>query len=272
MSKMKKQSARFSAGHFFHGIIIFLLLLIVAGCSSEPPTSGADRELTETGAITILIQFPDAGTDDSMPEAVSDLPLTAGGRLHFHAAGHDSTATTTCIRIIAQEADRTGKLLIMIIPDGEQFSGTRDHLVIWIDSLGIPAKIKPQVDSGLFADSLWRDPVVRQQTILELIHFFKPDMVIQTIPEITSSYAVTRFWSEHGAENNATVALHAPSLTETSFRGWGIFTGKGIRTGLLEGMDLPGFIATVKMISGMDWNNNGQGYPAMQAFYATETE
>ncbi|MCD4707966.1 MAG: hypothetical protein K8S62_09535 [Candidatus Sabulitectum sp.] len=263
---MLKQSARFHAGHFFRTVMLSLTLWAAAGCDDNMTTRGNARELTETGELTVLIQFAGTPFGNSMPEAVADFPSTAGGR--FHAAQVDFD----CFHTIIEAADNAGKLLMVIIPEGEQFSGSRDHLVICIDSRGIPAEVSPFLNSDLFTDSLWEDPVVRQQTILDLVAFFKPDMVFQFIQKQRSSPGVTQFWSEHGTENNTTVAIYASPAEDGSYRGWGIFTGKGIRNGLLEGLDVPGFTATVKMISGMDWNNNGHGYPAMQAFYATETE
>lgn len=263
---MLKHSARFCAGHFFHTVLLFLTLWTVAGCNNNRPTRGNALETPETGEITILIQFAETPSKILMPEAVADLPSTAGGRFHHAQADCD------CFRTILEAADNAGKLLIVIIPEGEQFSGSRDHLVIWIDSSGIPAEVSPDLDSDLFADSLWENPVIRQQTIIELTDFFKPDMVFQFIQNQRSSFAVTRFWSEHGTENSTTVAIYVSPAIDASHRGWGILTGKGIRNGLLEGLDTPGFTATVKLIAGMNWSSDGCGYPAMQAFFTMGAE
>ncbi|MCK5842961.1 MAG: hypothetical protein KAH31_12375, partial [Candidatus Sabulitectum sp.] len=143
---------------------------------------------------------------------------------------------------------------------------------IWINSDGIPVEVMPEIDSELLSDSLWRDPVVRQETILQLIHFFKPDMILQMVPNAEASVSVVDYWSENSIENNFTVALFSYPDAENRNRGWGAFTGVGINNRLLEGMDIQGFMATVKLIAGMNWNSPGCGYPAMQAFYATETE
>lgn len=258
---MHIQSARFYTGHFFQRTIIFLLILIGVGCNGEPMPSRRAFQLPETGATTIVIQFQNPRTDDTMPEAAQGLASTSGGRFH------GTSGNTDCFRMIASEADSVGKLLFLIIPETEHFSGIRDHLVIRINSSGVPVEVSPELDLGLLADSLWDDPIIRQQTILDLVLFFKPDIVLQIVPEYTSSLNVTEFWSEHGAYSNITVALFAmPSESERS-RGWAIFTGKGIQNGLLEGLDIRGFIATFQMISGMNWNKDGSGYPAMQAFY-----
>ncbi len=265
---MINQSARCKTGHFFQGAIFFLLILIMigVGCNGEPASSRRAFQLPESGATTILIQFQDPGTDNTMPEAALGLASTSGGRFHGASESID------CFRMIASQADSAGKLLFVIIPEGEPFSGNRDHLVIWIDFRGIPVSVSPDLDSSLLADSLWENPIVRQQTILDLVIFYKPDMVLQMIPDNTGYLDITGFWSEHGAENDISTALFSLPLENARYRGWGIFTGKGVKNNLIEGMDLPGFMATFQMISGMNWNTDESGYPAMQAFYNTETE
>lgn len=264
---MMNQSARFCAGHFFRMALFFLFLGMFAGCDTDKATENEIIALPETGDITMLIHFPELATRDSMPEAVFDLPSTAGGRFYTSDAEN-----ADLFRTLAEEADSAGKLLILVLPEGEQFSGIRDHLIIWINSRGIPVQVEPEIDSAMLSDSLWKNPVVRQETILRLVHFFKPDMIFQITPERESSMAITEYWSEHSAANNFTVALYVSPVAEINYRGWGVFTGKGIENRLLEGMNIQGFTTTVRMISRMNWNNPGYGYPAIQAFYATETE
>lgn len=255
-------SARCKTGHFFHKLLIFSLVVLAgAGCNSEQTPSLETMELPKTGATAILIQFQDISTDGSMPEAAADLASTSCGRIHA------IQENINCFRMIAEEADSSGKLLFLIIPEAEHFSGIRDHLVIRINSSGVPVEVSPELDLGLLADSLWDDPIIRQQTILDLVFFFKPDIVLQIVPESRSSLNVTEFWSEHGAYSNITVALFALPSEGGRSRGWAIFTGKGIQNGLLEGLDIRGFITTFQMISGLNWNKDVSGYPAMQAFY-----
>lgn len=263
---MINQGARFNTGHFFLTAILVLLLGVSACRSDKSPVVSAIT-LPETGGIEILIYFPEFSRQDSMPVHAANLPFTASGFFYpseSYSTGHFQT--------LAGEADAAGKLLFLILPEGELFSGTRDHLMIWINSDGIPLRAMPEIDSELLSDSLWRDPVVRQETILQLVHFFKPDMVLQVVPKTEASISIVKYWSENSMENNLTVALYVSPTAEDHHRGWGAFTGVGIQNGLLEGMDIQGFMATVKLIAGMNWRGPGYGYPAMQAFYARETE
>ncbi|MCK5786835.1 MAG: hypothetical protein KAH54_09805 [Candidatus Sabulitectum sp.] len=267
---MLKKSARHNTGHFFHTMLLLLALGAGTGCVSSDDTEGQgiSHDIPATGDITMVIQFAGTATGDSMPEAVVHLPFTAGGRFHPAEECHD------CFQTVFENADSTGKLMMVIIPETEQFSGSRDHLIISLDPGGIPVAVSPDLDSLFLVDSLWEDPVARQQTVLELAVFFKPEIVLQFIEVPLSSSDVTRFWSDHGAENSITAALFVSpdESIPINSRGWGLFTGKGIRSGTLEGLDMPGFIATVRMISGMDWIHGESGYPAMQAFFATESE
>lgn len=264
---MIKFSARFNTGHFFLTAMIVLLLGTSTGCKSDKPPAAGATILPETGDVQILIQFSEYSPQDSMPTSAVDLPFTASGWFY-----PSESQRTDYFQTIAGEADAAGKLLLLILLEGELFSGTRDHLIIWINSDGIPVEVMPDIDSELLADSLWRDPVVRQETILQLVHFFKPDMILQMIPNAGASVSVTDHWSRHSIENNFTVALFSYPDAGKNNRGWGAVTGVGIENRLLEGMDVQGFMATVKLIAGMNWNSPGCGYPAMQAFYATETE
>lgn len=268
VSRIVTEGARYLTGHFLHMILFLTILLLQTGCSSDDGSSGQRQNISlpETGETAMLIKFA-ASTDDSMPEAVADLMMTAGGR--FFAS---ESSESDFFSGIAQELDRTGNLLILVLPEEASFSGFRDHLVIWTDTAGIPVRMEPQLNSELLSDSLWENPVLRQQTILELVNFFKPDVILQIVPEDQYCAEITEFWSENGSDNDLTVALYTPPIPENNFRGWGVFTGRGIRNRLLEGMDIHGFFATVRLISGINWGNPESGYPAMQAFYTTETE
>ena len=266
---MTSTGARFNTGHFFLTAVVVLLLGISVGCKSDKsPAAGAmTMTLPETGDVQLIIQFSEYSSQDSMPASAVDLPYTASGRFY-----PSESTRTDYFQTMAGEADAAGKLLFLILLEGELFSGTREHLMIWINSDGIPVEVMPEIDSELLSDSLWQDPIVRQETILQLIHLFKPDMILQRIPNAETSVSVVDYWSENTIENNLTVALFSLPDAEDHNRGWGAFTGVGIENRLLEGMDIQGFMATVKLIAGMNWNSPGCGYPAMQAFYATETE
>ncbi len=264
---MTNTGARVNTGHFFLTTVLVLLLGASAGCRSDKSHAADAMTLPETGDVQMLIQFSEYSPQDSMPTSAVDLPYTASGLFYPSESNRTDYFLT-----IAGEADTMGKLLLLILPEGELFSGTRDHLIIWINSDGIPVEVMPEIDSELLSDSLWRDPVVRQQTILQLVHFFKPDIVLQLAPKAETSISIVEYWSRNSIENNFTVALYVSPAAEDHVRGWGAFTGVGIQNSLLEGMDIQGFMATVKLIAGMNWNGPGCGYPAMQAFYATETE
>ncbi|MCK5034705.1 MAG: hypothetical protein KAS73_02350 [Candidatus Sabulitectum sp.] len=264
---MTKSSARFNTGHFFLTAMVVLFLGISAGCKSDKSPAAGEMALPETGDVQLLIQFSEYSPQDSMPASAVNLPYTASGWFYPSESNR-----TDYFQTMAGEADAAGKLLFLILLEGELFSGTRDHLIIWINSDGIPVEVMPEIDSELLSDSLWRDPVVRQETILQLIHFFKPDMILQMIPNAEASVSVVDYWSENTIENNFTAALFSLPDAGNSNRGWGAFAGVGIKNRFLEGMDIQGFMATFKLIAGMNWNSPGCGYPAMQAFYATETE
>jgi len=247
-------------------MVLLCLLLAGNGCSGHLSPENTGRLVSDTGDIAVLIEFAAPVSRDTMPEAAANLSNTSCGRLHQADQTHSSIMT------IAEQVDSSGKLMMLIIPEAVQFSGERDHLVIWTDSTGVPVLVSPELDQALLSDSLWDDPLERQRTILYLVNFFKPDVVIEFVPESESSFEVTEFWSSNAVLNNMTVALFVPPSEDESYRGWGAFTGKGILTGILQGMDIQGFFATMQIISKLNWNSGDRGYPAMQAFQVRETE
>jgi hypothetical protein len=243
-----------------------VLLSAVTGCGKHSVPASMTIPVPETGEVSVLIQFHDATPAVSMPPA-TQLPSTAGG---FFLPSENTQFDL--FRSIALEADSAGKLLVLVLPEGESFHGSRDHLVIQMDSSGVPAVVEPGIDSEFLRDSLWINPVQRQRTILELIHFLKPDIVLQVVPGTNSSAEILNFWQERTAFENITVSMYLPPDSKTGYRGWGVFTGRGIENRLLEGMDIKGFASTVRMISGLEWNTPEGGYPAMQAFFPREIE
>jgi len=263
---MNNKGARFHAGHFFLTLTALVFTMVQTGCGN-----GSVPQETElkpgTGGISMVVFFPGGERYNSVPRAMAELPSTAAGQfLQSDRDGNDFFYS------IVSQADDAGKLLILILPEGESFAGSRDHLIIQIDSNGLPVTVIPDIIPEMLEDSLWNDPVVRQQTILQLINFLKPDMILQVSPEASSSLGIIRFWQEHSARSNITVSLYAPPIAEDHYRGWGAFTGKGIENRTLEGMDMGVFAATVRLISGLEWNTPDGGYPAMQAFYPVENK
>ncbi|MCD6588934.1 MAG: hypothetical protein J7K88_10340 [Candidatus Fermentibacteraceae bacterium] len=263
---MVNNSARFRAGHFFLTLTALLFSGVQTGCGNESVPGGTEL-LPETGSISVVVFCPGGEHDNTVPLAVTEFPSTAAGQfLPSDEDGYDLFYS------VVSEADSAGKLLVLVLPEGERFTGSRDHLIVQIDSNGLPVAVMPDIVPEMLEDSLWDDPVIRQETILQLILFLKPDMVLQIAPETGSSAGIIRFWLENAEQNNITMSVYVSSAAEDRHRGWGAFTGKGIENRILEGMDLGGFAATVRMISGLEWNTPGGGYPAMQAFYPVEGE
>ncbi len=261
---MINRSARFPTGHFFLTMMALMMVEALTGCESK--SVPLETELApETGDISVVVCFSNGERDNSIPKAMAELPSTAAGQF-LPPVGEKLDFFYSAI----SEADNAGKLLILVLPEGRSFTGSRDHLIVQIDSNGLPVAVIPDIVPEMLEDSLWDNPVVRQQTILQLISFLKPDMIFQVIPEAGSSLGVIKFWQEHAEQNNITVSLYSPPITENHYRGWGAFTGRGIENQTLKGMDMRGFAATVRLISGLEWNIPNGGYPAMQAFYLME--
>jgi hypothetical protein len=260
------KGARFHAGHFFLTLTALLLTGVQTGCGNRSIPRGTEL-MPETGTISVVVFCPVSGHNNAVPRAVTEFPSTAAGQ--FLPSDKD---VHELFYSIVSEADSAGKLLILVLPEGESFTGSRDHLIIQIDSTGLPVAVMPDIVPEMLEDSLWDDPIVRQETILQLILFLKPDMILQIAPETGSGAGIIRFWLANAEQNNITVSLCVLPVADDQRRGWGAFTGRGIENRILEGMDLSGFAATVRMISGLEWNTPGGGYPAMQAFYPVERE
>ncbi len=260
------KSARFTAGHFFRKTIGLPLLLIIApGCGvSELPARRGDMAL-QTGETTLVMHFQGAEGTESMPEAVFSLENTASGRFHL-----PSEHPGDPLLKLAEAADQNGLLMLLVLDQYQSFTGTRDHLVVWTDSTGLPVRVEPETDSELFSDSLWADPRTRQNTILQLIALFKPDLVLQQSGSGGGFVEIIGFWSEAGEENGVTACFYSmPDFTERR-RGWGVFTGHGVADDIIGGMHPEDFQATIYLLAGLEWQEIG--YPALQAFTLSEDQ
>ncbi len=270
---MQKYCARFLTvtGHFFLTAILLLTLLSFNSCSSK--TSEIEKRLEHNCSQTILLVFfANSPQNSLMPEAAFNHSNTAAGRFH-----NISNTDQDDIFNLFESADQAGKLLFLIPPETEDFSGSRDHLVIKINSAGLPVAVKPELGSEFLADSLWADPLVRQSTIMELSELFKPDITFQYIPENSpdTEIAITEYWHQYSFEKNISVALfsyNSPLTGSLEFQrnGWGVFTGQGFNQIILDGLNIQNFIATIKLIINMNWSYTIDGYPAIQALENVE--
>ena len=265
--RLTATSARFTAGHFFKAVTFTLLAFLTASCSSEDQnlepqhvTTGIIPDSEET---TILVRFPQGDMTDGMPESVTVLEHTAGGRFYPLSSTGDMVFMS-----LAEQADQSGLLILAVLPEGFEFTGTRDHLLVWLDADGAPSRVEPEMTSDLLADSLWTDPLTRQQTIVDLASFSRPDIVLQWLPEQGVASQVVNFWGSEGVAQGFTAALYTSPTEQQSSRGWGVFTGIRVCGDVIQGMTLEDFHATVLMSAGLDWYD--KGYPAMEAFTQVE--
>ncbi len=270
---MQKYCARFLTvtGHFFLTAILLLVLLTVNSCNSNAIETTKKLE-SNCSSTVLLIYFANSPQTSLMPEATFNLSSTAAGRFHNIAnTGHDH------IFDLFESADQAGKLLLLILPETEDFSGSRDHLIIKINSAGLPVSVQPELDPEYLANSLWADPLVRQSTIMELSALFQPNITFQYIPENSpdTEIAVTKYWHQYSFKENISVALFSfnPQPTdnfEFQRNGWGVFTGNGFNKTILNGLNIQNFIATIKLITNMNWSYTNDSYPAIQALENAE--
>ncbi len=260
------KSARFNAGHFFSKAIgLPLLPLLLFGCQGSPPAPGRGGMDLGTGETAVLIHFQGAGGTGNMPEAVHGFSSTASGRFHPPIEQPGDPLLS-----LAEAADESGLLMLLVLNDGEVFKGTRDHLIIWTDSAGMPVRVEPETGPEMFTDSLWADPRTRQGTILRLIGLFKPDLVLEQISDNDHIIETIEFWNEAGEGNDITACFYSMPDPSVNHRGWGVLAGRGVTNHRIRGMFPGDFQATLFLLAGLDWH--GVGYPAMQAFTLSENQ
>ena len=258
---MKLISARFKAGHFFrkkHQVLLVLALL--TGCGGEPPADSAGTEMPVPEGVTVLIELAGEQRQTIVPEELGNLENTSWGRFHVIDAEQNDLFME-----VFEKADSSGLLIRAVVPGNMELHGTRDHLIIRTGPSGIPLDTDPYMDSGFMAESLWSNPLVAQETLTELMDFFKPDIVLVRMETSADVNGIVEFWNGR----SSTTCLYCPP-DWNGFRGFGIFCGEGVVSGTVNGMTLSGFQATVLMTAGLDWQSTG--YPAMQPFTRSEME
>lgn len=259
---MIRNSARLTAGHFFKQTLVLLVLLSLS-CNKQGAREEQEAGLAISCEIPILIMVPDAG--DFQPESVMDKVHTAFGR--FYPSLEEQVNP---FKDIAAAADSEGMLILAILSSGMEWHGEREHLVIWLDSLGKPVMVQPEMNSELLADSLWTDPLTRQNTIAELIEFTRPDLVMEQLTESSMIEEIVDFWSAKGQIESMTACLYCMPDLDATYRGWGIFTGSSVTTSSIQGMSLNDFQATFLLLAELDWIETG--YPVVSTFLQTESE
>jgi len=258
---MRVKSARFKTGHFFrkkhHALLVSL---IFAGCRGEPDLSRVEPEIPAPDGITVLIELAGENLQTVVPEEFGEVENTSWGR--FHVIDQEPF---NLFSDVFQASDQRGLLILAVVPEGVELHGTRDHLIIRTGPSGVPTGTEPSMDSGFTAESLWTDPVTAQETLIELIEFFKPDIVLVRLATSESILEIARFWSTRPF---VTCIYCSPDWID--YRGFGVFCGKDVAHGVVRGMTPSGFRATVLMVAGLDWRNTG--YPAMEPFTRSELE
>jgi len=162
-----------------------------------------------------------------------------------------------------RSADEAGMLILAVIPEEMKFLGTRDHLLVRTGPEGLPVRTEPEMGSSFLEDSLWTDPMVRQETVRALADFFKPDIVFISMEAPGDIEAVAAYWRDSGY----TAGLYSQP-DPSGYRGWAAVTGPGVNSTVIEGMTQRDFVATMMLTAGLRWQDTG--YPAMQAFTRTE--
>lgn len=233
---------------------------LFTGCGGEPPVSTAGTEIPVPEDVTVLIELTGEHRQAIVPEGLDSMENTSWGRFHVI----DEEPGNLFLEVF-QKADSSGILILAVVPESMELHGTRDHLIIRTGPSGIPTGTDPYMESGFAAESLWTDPLVAQETLTELIEFFKPDIVMVRMETSADIRGIVDFWSTR----TSTTCIYCPPDWE-GFRGFGVFCGEEVVSGIVHGMTPSGFQATVLMTAGLDWK--GTGYPAMQPFTRSEME
>ncbi|PIE51126.1 hypothetical protein CSA37_13275 [Candidatus Fermentibacteria bacterium] len=260
---MKISARLFPAGHFFTALTAVAIGLISSCTGNEHGFQEQEELITREPAVPMLICMMDTGIATGMPETAAELENAAGGRFVLEDSLHIDPFELT-----AEMADSAGLLMLFVLPSMMNWQGNREHLTIILDSNGIPESVTPEMNSRLLEDSLWLDPVIRQNTIGELIEFARPDLVIQFLPETERAFDVARYWASPENTIHLATCIFCFPEPERFFRGWGVFTGRNIAEGIISGMSPNDLLATFLMLAGLPWEEIG--YPVVSAFNLAE--
>lgn len=257
---MTTRGARCNAGHFFRKILPAAFLAgLLTGCGGDPAEAGS-LEFPASEGIPLLVEFCGNGGQPGLPESLDSLENTSWGRFHiFEEEPFD------LFPFVFDRADSSGLLIFAVVPESLSLNGARDHLVILTGPSGIPVGTIPEMDPAFTAESLWEDPMVMQETLVELCDFFKPDIILIRMEAPPCINDMVQFWSRMPS----TTCFYQPPDWSGN-RGWGAICGEGIAGGPIDGMTPADFLATVLMTADLEWY--GTGYPSMQVFTQSETE
>ena len=251
-------SARCNAGHFF-AVLLSVILVWLSACGKADSMETEDSFQLPGARGLMIVTFSRTTDSGELHFILDSLSSTAGGLIHGATSQHGFPVET-----VAAGADSAGMLILAVINHDTKMPESREHLVITLDGNGLPLYGQPELENAMPPESLWIDPVNRQEAIRMLMDFFKPDLVIQQVGSTDRMGEILDYWDHRAGSSGITAAFLEVSLPDDPHRDWAFFTGETVVATYLHGLQREDFYATVFMLMGLQWED--KGYPAMEAF------
>lgn len=232
---------------------LFLLLTasLIIGCNdNEPPVDTASEQ--EYTPIVIL-NFRNQAPSPDLPWSITERGNHISGAMLMM---EESETTQSEEELLILEATENDMLLCVISDMYLYYDLDQDHIQIWIDSTGKTVSI-PQGLIEEFEDSLWTNPLEKQEILLRLISVYKPDITFINLEysSITTVLQIADFWTDSEILSQYTVILYTLPATP-DYRGWAVIAGEQINGITPSGLTAGGMFSTIRLLAGLQWENN----------------
>ncbi len=232
--------------------LFFLLsVFLIIGC--EESEQLLDMSSEQEYSPIVILNFRNLAPSPDLPWIIAERGDHISGAMLMR---EEPEIIQSQEEILIQEAVEKDMLLSVISDMHLYYDLNQDHIQIWIDKTGntvsIPAGLIEE-----FEDSLWTDPLEKQDILLRLINVYKPDLTFINLEysKITTVLQIANYWTDSEILSQYTVILYSLPVT-TEFRGWAVIAGEQINGTTPFGLTAGGMFATIRLLAGLEWENN----------------
>ncbi len=238
-----------------HLIPAVALLTLACGV----PESSTPYSSSEDMLPLIIIMIGDYGVPSAeLPWTISEGATdVSAAMISVDAPDDEEESPAALSEQILREALAEGMLIALI--DFGDLPGDleRDHIHITTGPGGLPSSTPAGIAEDI-PDSVWRDPLLRQNWIANMVDIYLPDLTIIGLNGFNRAAVIDilRSWTqpERLAGMNI-VAVHLAGEPPPEERGWAVIGSSSVNGNTPNGLTHNALLSTMELLCGLDWES-----------------
>ena len=232
--------------------------LVLSSCGAEPQTL-PPSSFQEPLPLVVIVVTDDGPASAELPWTLSDgVPNVSAAMISpDEDPGPGRMTPEESIIQEALEAD----MLIALIDAGELPENMdRDHIRIVTEQDGSPSSSPLEISEDL-PDSVWKDHLLRQAWIREMIDIYLPDLTVIGVEDLerTEMIGFLRAWTLPETLAELNLVIMRPSPETGPERGWAVIGGGTVSGTSPNGLTPGGLLSTMELFCGLDWESSLPG-------------